>query len=161
MLICVSLNEFLRITIGWIYCLAPYHKPRFIDEITDEIITRFKTNAKTIGKDFFYYEIELRSLYKFIEDLLMPIPKFRDLNLSQIEYEMGLSVDDDDRDRFVFTSAFDTIPEDEDFIDLDACIQNIFSSFEHQAFIGDLDINELNKFREKYEEKQNDMGRSD
>ena len=91
----------------------------------------------------------------------MPIPKFRDLNLSQIEYEMGLSVDDDDRDRFVFTSAFDTIPEDEDFIDLDACIQNIFSSFEHQAFIGDLDINELNKFREKYEEKQNDMGRSD
>ena len=42
MTICVSLDEFIRVATGWIYELAPYHKPRFIDEIVDEIIKRFK-----------------------------------------------------------------------------------------------------------------------
>jgi hypothetical protein len=154
MIICVSLNDFIRVATGWMYELAPYHKPRFIDEIVDEIIERFKTNCKSIGKDFFYYEVELKDLYKFIENILMPIDKFRDLNLSPLEYKQGIDVDDPDRPKFQFVSAFDSIPEDACFIDLDACIQNIFAEYEHGAYrqwVGyEINTDRLSEFREEY-----------
>lgn len=157
MLICVSLNEFIGIAIGKIYELAPYHKPRFIDEITDEIIKRFKIDCSMIGHDFIYHEVELKDLYKFIKNILMPIDKFRELNLSPKEYRQGISVDDENRPKFQFVSAFFDVAEDDNFIDLDACIQNIFSVYEHQYFrewaYGDTDINRLHKFRQIYEER--------
>lgn len=151
MTICVSLDEFIRVATGWIYELAPYHKPRFIDEIVDEIIKRFKIDCKSIGTDFFYYELELKDLYKFIENILMPIDKFRDLNLSPLEYKQGIDVDDSNRPKFQFVSAFDSIPEDDKFVDLDACIQNIFAHYEHNAYRQwagkeiDMDISEFRK----------------
>ena len=158
MIICVSLNAFIRIATGNIYELAPYHKPRFIDEIVDEIISRFKENCKSIGTDFFYHEVELKDLYKFIENILMPIDKFRDLNLSPLEYKQGVTVDDPNRPPFQFVSAFDSVPEDDKFIDLDACIQNIFIHYEHNAYrqwIGDeIDISKLSEFRREYKEAQ-------
>ena len=151
MKICVSLNEFMRISVGWIYCLAPDHKPRFIDEISDGIITNFKTNCKSIGNDFFYHEIELKDLCKFIENILMPIDKFRELNLSQNEYEKGVKVDDEDRPMFQFISAFSEIPEKDKFVDLDACINDIFHSYEHKHFYEwAYDIDKLKQFRQEY-----------
>lgn len=154
MIICVSLDEFIRVTTGWIYALAPYHKPRFIDEIVDEIIKRFKADCKKIGTDFFYYELELKDLYKFIENILMSIDKFRDLNLSSLEYKQGIGVDDPNRPKFQFVSAFDSVPEDDCFVDLDACIRNIFVHFEHNAYrewIGDeIDTDKLSEFRQEY-----------
>lgn len=154
MIICVSLNEFIRVVTGCIYELAPYHKPRFIDEIVDEVIKRFKADCKSIGTDFFYYEVELKDLYEFIENILMPIDKFRDLNLSPVEYKQGIDVDDPDRPKFQFVSAFNSIPEDNSFVDLDACIQNIFSHYELNAYrqwAGDeIDIGSLSAFRRKY-----------
>lgn len=154
MTICVSLDEFIRVTTGWIYGLAPYHKPRFIDEIVDEIIKRFKANCKSIGTDFFYYEVELKDLYKFIENILMPIDKFRDLNLSPSEYEQGIDVDDPNRPKFLFVSAFDSVADDNNFVDLDACIQNIFVHYEHAAYRhwadGEIDIGKLSEFRREY-----------
>lgn len=154
MTICVSLSEFIRVATGWMYELAPYHKPRFIDEIVDEIIRRFKTDCKSIGTDFFYYEVELKDLYEFIENILMPIDKFRDLNLSPREYKQGIHVDDPNRPKFHFVSAFDNTPEEDCFVDLDACIQNIFTDYEHRAYRywagGEIDIGSLSGFREKY-----------
>lgn len=154
MTICVSLNEFIRVATGCIYELAPYHKPRFIDEIVDEIIRRFKASCKSIGTDFFYYEVELKDLYEFIENILKPIDKFRDLNLSPREYRQGIDVEDPNRPKFQFVSAFDSIPGDDCFVDLDACIQNIFTHYEHNAYrqwAGDeIDIGSLSGFRKKY-----------
>ena len=154
MTICVSLDVFIRVATGWIYALAPYHKPRFIDEIVDEIIKRFKTDCKSIGTDFFYYEVELKDLYKFIENILMPIDKFRDSNLSPSEYKQGIDVDDPNRPKFQFVSAFDSIPDDDHFVDLDACIQNIFVYYEHNAYRqwadDEIDISRLLEFRREY-----------
>lgn len=154
MTICVSLDEFIRVTTGWIYALAPYHKPRFIDEIVDEIIKRFKANCKSIGTDFFYHEVELKDLYKFIENILMPIDKFRDLNLSPLEYKQGIDVDDPNRPKFQFVSAFDSVPDDDNFVDLDACIQDIFAEYEHGAYrqwLGyEIDTDRLSEFRREY-----------
>ena len=162
MKICVSLGEFIQYSIGEIYHLAPYHKPRFIDEIVDEIIRKFKVDCKVIGGDFFYHEVELKDLYKFIENILMSIDKFRDLNLSPREFEQAVSVDDESRPKFQFTSAYSSIPEEDNFIDLDACIQNIFCKYEHRAFrewlygdeFGTTDLDKLGEFRHLYKENK-------
>ena len=158
MKICVSLNDFIKYAVGEIYNLAPYHKPRFIEEITDEIIINFKKNCRQVGDDFFYHEIALKDLYKFISDILMPIDKFRELNLSQREYEQGISVDDENRGKFQFVDRYTSIPDYDNFIDLDACIQNIFCSFEHPAFrkwaYGETDLDKLMEFRKRYEESE-------
>lgn len=155
MIIWVSLNEFIRVTTGWLYELAPYHKPRFIDEIVDEIIKRFKTDCKSIaGTDYVYHTVELKDLYVFIENILKPIDKFRELNLSPLEYKQGIDVDAPDRPKWQFVSAFNNTPEDDSFVDLDACIQNIFVYYEHSAYrqwIGDeIDTANLLKFRREY-----------
>lgn len=156
MKICVSLYDFIKYAVGEIYYLAPYHKPRFIEEITDEIIINFKKNCQQIGDDFFYHEIALKDLYEFISDILMPIDKFRELNLSQREYEQGVSVDDENRGKFQFVDRYTSIPDYDNFIDLDACIQNIFCSFEHPAFriwaYGETDLDKLMEFRKRYKE---------
>lgn len=156
MKICVSLNDFIKYAVGEIYYLAPYHKPRFIEEITDEILANFKKNCQQIGNDFYYHEVALKDLKQFISDILMPIDKFRDLNLSQREYEQGVSVDDENRGKFQFVDRYTSIPDYDNFIDLDACIQNIFCSFEHPAFrkwaYGETDLDKLTEFRKRYKE---------
>ena len=121
----ISLDSFILFTVGEIYCLAPYHKPRFIDEIVDEIIKRFKENCERVAIDFYYYEMELDDLPKFVEKILMSIDKFRELNLSPKEYKQGVRVDDENRKGFVFFTAFSNAPEEDNFVDLDACIRNI------------------------------------
>ena len=156
----VSLGDFVKYAIGEIYYLAPNHKPRAIDEIQDAIIGRFMDGCEHIGKDFFYHEIALKDLYKFISDILMPIEKFQELNLSQREFDVGIKVDDENRAEFVFTDMYTSIPEYDGFIDLDACIQNIFSRFELEQFItrqyGEIEVAELLKFRNAYrQEKEN------
>ena len=132
-LYCVSLNEFIRITTGWLYSLAPGYKPRHINEIVDEMIARFKQNAQHIGDDFFYHEVNWFELRVLVENVLRPIKQFRDLNLSKREYGLGIDVDDPNRQGIIFTSRYSsTIPEDEDFIDLDACIINIVSNLKRE-----------------------------
>lgn len=153
--ICVTLREFIDNVVGTIYCMAPYHKPRFIDEIVSSVIEKFKADCKSSGSDFFYHEIALKDLYQFIYDTLMPIDKFRDLNLSQREYDAGIKVDDESRAKVVFVDRYTTIADYDDFIDLDACIQNIFSKFELSTFEqhehGGIDTNKLVQFRNDYE----------
>ena len=153
MKISIYLDDFIENAVGVIYYLAPYHKPRHMDEIMDGIIENFKVGAKQ-PLNLYYHDVELKDLYKFISDILMPIDRFRELNLSQREYDAGIKVDDENRQEFVFTSMYTDIPDYDDFIDLDACIQNIFCKFEHKAYRawanGDIDIRNLIQFRNLY-----------
>jgi hypothetical protein len=153
-MVIVSLGDFIKYTIGEIYYLAPNHNPRGISEIREAIISGFMDGCKQLGEDFFYHEVALKDLYKFISDILMPIEKFRELNLSQREFDNGIKIDDENRAEFVFTDRYTTIPKYDSFIDLDACIQNIFSRFELEQFrmhqYGEIEITELVKFRNAY-----------
>lgn len=156
----VSLGDFVKYTLGEIYFLAPNHNPRGIDEIREAIIGRFMDGCEHIGKDFFYHEVALKDLYKFISDILMPIEKFRELNLSQREFDSGIKVDDENRADFVLTDMYGSIPKYDSFIDLVACIQNIFSRFELEQFIthhyGEIEVAELLKFRNAYRQETED-----
>ena len=162
-MVIVSLGDFVKYTIGEIYYLAPNHKPRAIDEIRDAIIDRFMDGSEQIGTGFIYHQVPLKGLYKFISDILMPIEKFQELNLSQREFDAGIKVDDENRAKFVFTDMYTSIPEYDSFIDLDACIQNIFSRFELEQFIiqqyGEIDIAELVRFRDAYKKSKRELKR--
>ena len=61
---------------------------------------------------------------------------------------------DSTRAEFVFVDRYTSIPEYDNFVDLDACIQNIFCSFESEAFNDwrheDHELSELISFRAAY-----------
>lgn len=72
--------------------------------------------------------IEEDRLYDYIDQLLKSIPEFEELNLSQIEYDNGVNVHDENRSKYSFRSAYDIETVDswkEDFIDLDAFVRNV------------------------------------
>ncbi len=163
----ISLNEFIRCSIGEIYVLAPKYNPRHIDEILQGIIENFKKDCKHVGSDFFYHEVEIQNLTKFVKDILFPIQKFRDLNLSTNEYRQGISVDDENRSQFAFVSRYNTISEDDDFIDLDACIRNIVDSLYYSEFdsflldkLDNADSSELRAYKDEFDNRDNWRRRS-
>jgi hypothetical protein len=69
--------------------------------------------------------IEIRSIRNFVSETIDQIPEIRDWNLSQVEIERGVKVDDESRAPFVFTSRYTSIKAEYDFIDIDALKQNI------------------------------------
>lgn len=121
-------------TAAALYMLAPLHKPRKMEYIMDKYVSRLRKHeeVKSHGADgtekFYYFETDFDGIRKIIKDTLFGIREFRELNLTQNEYEAEIDPDDPNRNNYVFTSAYDVYPEDhwrEDFIDLDAAIQNI------------------------------------
>lgn len=130
----ITLTDFIRYSMGEIYALAPKYNPRHVDEILQGIIENFKKDCKHVGSDFFCHDVEIQDLPEFVAGILSPIQKFRDLNLSSNEYQQGISVDDENRTQFAFISRYNTISEDDDFIDLDACIRNIAEQLYYSEF---------------------------
>lgn len=112
---------------GQLFAQAPKCQPRkaeiimqkFQDLFREDVVNRTITN---------YYElaIEEKELNNYIHKKLMSIQEFRELNLSQIEYENN--VDDENRSGYTIISAYDIETEDswkDDFVDLDAFIRNV------------------------------------
>lgn len=82
----------------------------------------------SISEKIFKETDDDNNLYTYIDKLLKSIPEFRDLNLSQEEYENNISVDDPDRSKYSFHTRYDIINPDSwrgDFVDLDAFVQNV------------------------------------
>lgn len=112
---------------GAIVSLAPKFKPRKLQEIIDKFICafRYSKDIKQIISSF-YITCSYNELHDFLKNILMSIPEFQELNLSNKEYENGISVNDPERKSIVLISRYSAeLDADDDFIDLDACIQNI------------------------------------
>jgi hypothetical protein len=77
--------------------------------------------------------IETDNIRAFVSETIEQIPEIRDWNLSQVERERGVKVDDEDRPPFAFTSLYDQIKPEYDFIDIDALKQNVTRSLEKEA----------------------------
>lgn len=113
------------------YRMAPNNAPRKIDVVMDKIKAYLMKNYEQpfeSDKTFWCKEFEQNDVSVFMHDMLFSIPEFSEWNLSQIEFEKGISVDDDSRGKFAFTSMYDVRDNDywkNDFIDLDAFLQNV------------------------------------
>lgn len=118
---------------GVITKMAPLCKPRNLDEIISEFAYEFKSNENCVNNNEMY-SIKFESNDSFnnwLEDTLKSIQAFRNLNLSQEEVDHNISVDDENRNKYNFTSAYDKYDSESwktDFIDLDACIGNILNA---------------------------------
>src|SRR6266700_6446382 len=68
--------------------------------------------------------IETDNMRAFVSETIEQIPEIRDWNLSQVEYQNGVKVDDEKRDGFVFVSRYGQPQPEHDFIDIDALKRN-------------------------------------
>lgn len=111
---------------GQLYSQAPNRQPRKVEIIMNEVRNKYREKA---FNDNGYYSLRVENLYKYIKELLMSIPEFVELNLTQNEYEKGIKVDDKNRGKYRVTSMYDKNTSESwknDFIDLDAFIKNVY-----------------------------------
>ena len=132
----VTNNQLIEAFAGVIYNMHPYHKPENFDKIMDALLKRLDTKAEIYkGKKLTFILLEYESIDDFrkkLKEFLFEIKEFRQLNISKKLKDAGVEDINDDRNKgYRFSSRYDLDTEDErytDFIDLDACIQNIVRS---------------------------------
>jgi hypothetical protein len=125
----ISINErdLMSAVGGQLFDQAPNRQPRKAEIIMREVRDAFRKDAYN-DNEFYVLEVPEKDVYKYIKTLLMGISEFVELNLSQVEFESGISVDDESRGKYKFTSRYDKETSESwkhDFIDLDAFIRNV------------------------------------
>lgn len=127
--ICISECNLMFVVAGQLYDQAPNRQPRKADEIMRGVQFNFRNDARCNNENEWYFiNVEKDKTYEFVKSMLMSISEFQELNLTQNEFEAGIAVDDENRGKFKVTSHYDKNSADswrDDFIDLDAFIQNV------------------------------------
>lgn len=123
-----------------LYYLAPNGRPRKADIILEKLQTDLEKTAN--GRpDFRFFNETFDEMLAQIRKLLMSYQEFRELNLTQNEYDAGINVDDENRPCIRLTYAGQPVTEDswkDDFIDLDAFMQNFACHMESSTIIESL-----------------------
>lgn len=127
--ICISERNLMFVVAGQLYDQAPDRQPRKVEEIMKGVRFNFRNDARCDNNNEWYsISVEKDKTYEFVKSMLVSIPEFQELNLTQNEYEAGIKVDDENRAKFKITTSHDKNDADSwrnDFIDLDAFIQNV------------------------------------
>ena len=113
---------------GQLFDQAPNRQPRNAEIIMHKIRDSFRKDAYNFN-EYYSLEIPKNNIHGYIETLLKAIPEFIELNLSQIEYEKKVSVNDEDRPKYAISIMYDKNDSEswkKDFIDLDAFIRNVY-----------------------------------
>lgn len=111
---------------GQLFDQAPNREPRKAEIIMKKVRDKFREKACN-DNEFYTLNIPEDELYDYIKNILMSIDEFRELNLTYIEYQNNVSVDDPNRTKYNFVTAFDKEDSESwknDFIDLDAFVRN-------------------------------------
>lgn len=130
-MIILSMNDIMGAVAYNAYSMVTNYAPRKIETVMDKVKSYLKENLEhpfDSDKTFWCKEFDPKDVYKFIHDMMFSIPEFQEWNLSQIEYEKGISADDEDRGKFSFSSRYDVRDENfwkNDFIDLDSFVNNV------------------------------------
>ncbi len=123
---------------GTLYRMAPRNRPRNMDKIMSHVIENAEQSCVDVVNNRYLF-MTLEEFHEWLTDMLKRCPEFCNLNLSQNEIDKNISVGDESRLKFAFTSAYDVETDDswrDDFIDLDAAIRNIYSCiiFTHEEY---------------------------
>ena len=129
----ITKRDVIHTVSGVLYDLAPSHKPRRIDEIIEQCC---KFCDERIGDEFVIH-LDEKEVWDFVKDMIYGFEAFRQLNLSQEELDNGITDCDDPNRKGGFAACFvghddngdvvsiETTNDYNDFIDLDAAVQNI------------------------------------
>lgn len=134
----VSNSQLIEAFTGVIYRMHPYNKPENFDKIIDALLKHLDTKAETHkGKKLTFILLEYESINDFknkLKEFLFNIKEFRQLNISKKLKDAGVEDINDSRNSgIIFSTRYDINIEDDrykDFIDLDACVQNIVRSID-------------------------------
>lgn len=92
----ISETNLIFTVAGQLYSQAPNRQPRKADIIMEKFRDAFREIAVNCNGEYFLH-IEHEKVYDWLHDTLFDIPEFCELNLSQVEHENGISVDDEIR----------------------------------------------------------------
>lgn len=123
----ISERDLMFVIGGQLFDQAPNRQPRKPEIIMQKVRDAFRLACYN-DNEYYLARVSDDETYEFIKKLLMDIPEFVELNLSEIEFTKNISVDDKNRSKFSFVSAYDKASPDSwkrDFIDLDAFIRNV------------------------------------
>lgn len=116
--------DFKAIFAGVLYYMVP-KQPRKFDIIMTKLIEIIdRTFTECVGS-VNMISVAYKDVHNWIETVVKSIPEILELNLTTNEFNSGVTLENRDDADIVFTSAFSVIPEGEDFVDIDALIQNI------------------------------------
>lgn len=124
--ICISERNLMYCIGGQLFDQAPNRQPRKAEIIMQKVKEAFRKDAYN-DNECYALEIPKDKSYEWLKTLLMGLPEFVELNLTQVEFEKNISVDDENRPKFCFTTRYDKYDSESwkrDFIDLDAFIRN-------------------------------------
>lgn len=129
-------RDIIECTVSNIYGMYPRYAPPNMWDIVKGL--RDAMIPESFPKPHFPYQRGTNlfmtddEFHTWLKDTLMSIKRFRELNLTYRELMMGVDVDDPNRTEvYTFHSMYDEETENswnDDFIDLDACIGNIYGS---------------------------------
>lgn len=125
--ILISERNLMYVIAGQLFDQAPNRQPRNAPIIMQKVKDHFRKDAHN-DNQFYSLAIHKNDIYNYIKSMLMAISEFVDLNLSQIEYEKNISVNDENRSKYSFCTRYDKYDSESwktDFIDLDAFIRNV------------------------------------
>ena len=137
----ITKRDVIHTVSGVLYDLAPSHMPRRIDEIIEQCC---KFCDERIG-DEFVIRLDEKEVWDFVKDMIYDFKPFRQLNLSQAELDNGITDCDDPNRKGGFAACFVAHDDDgnvvgikttndyNDFIDLDAAVQNIEYELIHRS----------------------------
>lgn len=123
----ISERDLMFAIAGQLFDQAPNRQPRKAEVIMQKVKDAFRKDAHN-DNEWYSLEVVEADTFKYVKALLMEIPEFVELNLSQVEFEKNISVDDEGRGKYLFTSRYDKHTAESwkrDFIDLDAFIGNV------------------------------------
>ncbi|MDE7324916.1 MAG: hypothetical protein K2N63_01320 [Lachnospiraceae bacterium] len=127
--ICINERNLMFVVAGQLYDQAPNRQPRKVEEIMSKVRFNFRNDARCDKNNEWYsISVDKDNVYGFVKSMLVSIPEFQELNLTQNEYDAGIKVDDEKRAKFKVTTSRDKNDEDSwrnDFVDIDAFIQNV------------------------------------
>lgn len=129
----VTAHSFKGAFAYWLYYMCPSHPRKFntimtkLMEIIDRTFDEGSIHTKMIS-------IAYKDVHLWIETVVKSIPEILELNLTASEYNAGVTLETrKNPDSIVITSRYTVIPEDEDFVDIDALIRNITFSLCKEA----------------------------
>lgn len=136
---CISRRTFVGNCIGTIVRMAPANKPRKLEIINDKLIAYFRENTKQFAvnkegqpypetSEYINYPKMTEEQIKKLINNIVSIKEIEELNLSNYEYNKGVSVNDENRPTWCFVDRYSQQNEDDNFIDLWALTRNIFSA---------------------------------
>ncbi len=96
---------------------------KIADELLDWLDKNIPASAEVAGG---MYNISTEELESLCSRAVNEIKIIENLNLSKVERENGIEVNDSSRPPFVGSSRYDKIKEEHDFIDLGALSRNVY-----------------------------------